>query len=99
MVHAQVSFRGANVNPVSAGWHMGEESFLSFQQLRKQTILKRMVLASGNQIQHFRLENIGAGVDRIASNLLGFWLFQKPADTAVAFSFYQTVGGGILHWS
>ena len=71
---------------------MRKKSFLSFQEFRKQSIFKGMVFARRNKIQHLWLQDVGAGVNRITSDLIRFWFFQKPSDTAITFCFYQAIG-------
>ena len=70
---------------------MRVKSFFAIQQVRKQSILERVVLARGQIIEHFGFENICAGVDRVASDLVALGFFEKATNGAVAFGFNESV--------
>src|SRR5258708_3866448 len=89
LIYPQVALWSANINPVSTGWHVSKESFFSFQKLGKQTILKGMVFPGGDEIQYFRFQNIGAGINRVAGYFSLFRLLEKSTNASIAFRFYQ----------
>src|ERR1700730_2769394 len=76
----------------------GQKKFLLVSKARKQAILKRMAFPRRNEIQYPGLQNVGPGVNRIASNFIGLRLFQKPPNAPILFRFHQTISRRILDW-
>src|SRR5258706_11095990 len=92
----EVALWGANVHPVSARRNVRKEKFALLKQLWEEAVLERMVFAAGNQIEHLRIQHIGAGVDVLAGGHVGFRLLQKAAHAAVSFGFDDAVGARVF---
>src|ERR1043165_1805094 len=96
IVRLQVSRWGADVHPVSARWNVREKRFTVFEQLWKQIVFKRIVLASWNQVEHPWLKHVRTGVNVPTVGLARFWLFDKALHASLAVGFHHAVHAGIF---
>src|SRR5260370_33732653 len=91
VMRLQIPGRRADVHPISPLREVSKECFTIFQQPRKQTIFKRMIFTSRNQIEHLPLEYVGTGVDVLASALVRLPFFQKPPYAPVIFRLNDSI--------
>src|SRR5258708_20628919 len=78
VMRLQIPGRRADVHPISPLREVSKECFTIFQQPRKQTIFKRMLFTSRNQIEYLRLEHEGTGGAFLASLLVRIPFFKTP---------------------
>src|SRR5262249_5866034 len=94
-VHLHVLLGRADVDPVPA-IDEGNEGFLPLDERGKEAALDRPGHVFRYAIERVRLEHVNAGVDRVAGDLVGVRLLEKPYDVAVRIGFNQTVRARIL---
>ena len=90
-VHLGVFLGRADVDPVAA-IDVGDEGLAAFDQRREEAALDRPRRVAGNAIEGVGLEDVNAGVDRVAGDLVGLRLLEEAADVAVRIGLDQSVG-------
>src|SRR5262245_502486 len=95
LVGLQVAGRRADVYPV-AGPSVGVKLLVGREQGGKELVLERELLPRRNVIEHARLQNIDAGVDRLAGDLFRLRLLDETPRTAVRAGLDQAVCAGVL---
>ncbi len=95
-VNLHVLVRRADVDPVAA-IDVGDERLLPLDERRKKAALDRPRGVLRNAIEGVGFEDVDAGVDRVAGDVLGLRLFEKTFDAAVRVGFDEAVGGRIRH--
>ena len=95
VVHLQVLHRRPDVDPVAVV-HVRDERLAALDERRKEAALDRPGRVLRDAIERIRLEDVDAGVDRIARDLVFAGLLEEPLDVAVAVRFHQPVGPRVL---
>src|SRR5207237_7041144 len=85
----------ADVDPI-AFRDVADERFAAFDERGEEAPFDRPGRLLGDAIEGLRLEDIDAGVDCVARNLVRLGLLEEPLDVAVAIGFDEAVGAGIL---
>src|SRR5712671_2180260 len=96
VMRLQVSRRRADVQPIGPLWNMRKKRVAFFQEIWKQTVFERMILAFGNQIEHARLEHVGPGVYVAARSLFRFRFFEKAKHSSIAVGFDDAIHARVL---
>src|SRR5262249_41185340 len=94
-VGLKVALRRADVYPVT-GPHVGVKLLVGREQGRKELVLERELLPRRNVVEHARLQDVDAGVDRLAGDLFGLRLLDEAARPAVRAGLDQAVRAGVL---
>ena len=70
----------ANVHPVGSLRDVCEERFAILQQLRKEPVFEGMIYALRNKVEHFRFQDVGTGINVLASRFVGLGFLEKTPD-------------------
>src|SRR5947209_18771955 len=74
VVNLQVARGRTDVNPVGVGGHVRVELLAALEEVWEEAVLEGVVLARGHEVQDLRVEDVGAGVNRVAAYLVGLRL-------------------------
>src|SRR5262245_49494488 len=92
----QVPRGRTDIHPVRALRNVREEWFAFFQETWKQAVLKRIILALGNQVQDFWFEHVSSGVNVSTVGLTRLGFFDEPEHAAVFAGLDNSVHTGIF---
>src|SRR6266487_3856273 len=92
MMGLKITFGCANVDPVCALRNVSVKDFSALQQIRKQTILKRIVVTRRDKVEYFRFQDVSSRVYCVAGNFIRLRLLEKATNATVSFCLNKTVG-------
>src|SRR3989442_14627697 len=96
-MYFQILLRRAYVDPVFAE-NERQNGFLMFEQRWEQTALEGVRLSLWHVLQNTRLQNVDAGVDGVAGDLIRPRLFDESLNPAIGAGFDESVSRRIFHW-
>ena len=86
-----VFLRRPDVDPVPA-MDVGAHEIAAGEECGEESALDRVVLGGRDEVEHARLEDVDAGVDRVGRDLARVGLLEETADPAACIRLHEPVG-------